>query len=246
MYSRRAILQGIGAAGVLARAGAIAASPEDSYRNPILGGDHPDAGAIRVGSDFYLTHSSFDSAPGLPIFHSRDLVHWRLGGYALARYYGNVWAPYLCEHQGTFYIYFPCDGGLHVVSAPSPQGPWREPVSLNIEGIDPAHIADGAGRRFLHFSRGRMVELAADGLSAITPVRTVFKPWAIPPDWRVECECLEAPKLFRRNGYFYLTVAEGGTAGPATSHMVISARSRNVDGPGVFAAQSHRPHRQPG
>ncbi len=232
-------------AGILVRRGSVFAAPaadtprgdlgNGTYRNPILGGDHPDAGAIRVGADYYLTHSSFDSAPGLAIWHSRDLVNWRLEGYALSRYYGNVWAPYLCEHMGTYYIYFPCDGRLYATSAASPIGPWSEPVALNIRGIDPAHIAGPGGRRYLHFSGGRMVELSGDGLSAISPVRTVFKAWPIPGDWRVECECLEAPKLFWRDGYCYLTVAQGGTAGPSTSHMVISARSRNVDGPWEFS-----------
>ena len=69
------------------------------YHNPILGGDHPDASPIRVGNDFFLTHSSFDYAPGLLIWHSRDLINWRPVAAALHRYYGIVWAPYLCEYQ---------------------------------------------------------------------------------------------------------------------------------------------------
>ena len=94
------------------------------YRNPILGGDHPDASPIRVGKDFYLTHSSFDYAPGLLIWHSVDLINWRPVAAALRRYYGTVWAPYLCEYQGHFYIYFPADGRLRVVHADHPTGPW--------------------------------------------------------------------------------------------------------------------------
>src|SRR5437763_7215593 len=79
------------------------------YRNPIMGGDHPDASPIRVGDDFYLTHSSFDYAPGLLIWHLRDLINWRPVAAALHRYNGSVWAPYLCEYQKHFYIYFPAD-----------------------------------------------------------------------------------------------------------------------------------------
>src|SRR5208283_5152443 len=78
-----------------------------TYRNPIMGGDHPDGSPIRVGDDFYLTHSSFDYAPGLLIWHSRDLINWRPVAAALPRYHGSVWAPYLCEYQKRFYIYFP-------------------------------------------------------------------------------------------------------------------------------------------
>jgi xylan 1,4-beta-xylosidase len=208
---------------------------DGTYLNPILGGDHPDAGAIRVGQDYYLTHSSMDFSPGLSIWHSRDLVSWKLVNYGLRRYFGNVWAPYLCEYRGHFYIYYPCDGQLYVIHADSPAAAWSEPVPLHIQGIDPAHIADPAGNRFLHFSGGRMVQLSADGLSVKGSPRRVFQPWPIPKDWVVECECLEAPKLTFRNSYYYLTVAEGGTAGPPTSHMVVSARSRNVDGPWEYS-----------
>jgi len=67
-------------------------------------GDHPDGSPIRVGNDFYLTHSSFDYAPGLLIWHSKDLINWRPVAAALRRYYGTVWAPYLCEYQNLFYM----------------------------------------------------------------------------------------------------------------------------------------------
>jgi xylan 1,4-beta-xylosidase len=206
-----------------------------TYLNPILPGDHPDPGAIRVGNDFYLTHSSFQYTPGLPIWHSQDLVSWTHVTSVLKRYYGDIWAPYLCEHQGHFYVYFPDNGALHVCHAPSPLGPWSDPVDLHVQGIDPAHIATPEGRRYLHFSMGRMVELSADGLSAQGQPRKVFNAWPIPSDWRIECQCLEAPKIFWKDGFYYLNVAEGGTAGPATSHMVISARSRNVDGPWEYS-----------
>jgi xylan 1,4-beta-xylosidase len=204
------------------------------YRNPILGGDHPDASPIRVGNDFYLTHSSFDYAPGLLIWHSQDLVNWRPASAALRRYHGNVYAPYLCEYQGRFYIYFPADGLLRVVYADHPEGPWSEPIDLGINAIDPAHIAEN-GRRFLYMADGMMAELTADGLAVKTAPRKVLSPWPVPATTRMECTCLEGPKLLEHNGYFYLNVAEGGTAGPATSHSVVSARSRHADGPWEFS-----------
>jgi beta-xylosidase len=205
-----------------------------TYTNPIIPGDHPDASPIRVGSDFYLTHSSFDYAPGLLIWHSRDLVNWRPVAAALTRYHGGVWAPYLCEYQDRFYIYFPADQKLHVVHADKPTGPWSEPIDLGIAAIDPGHIAEN-GRRFLYMAGGLMAELNADGLSVKTPPRKIFDPWPVPATTRMECTCLEAPKLLERNGWFYLIVAEGGTAGPATSHSVVAARSRHAEGPWEFA-----------
>ena len=223
---------------VQAGGGFLSAEPASGnramYLNPVLGGDHPDAGAIRVRDDFFLTHSSFDYAPGLPIWHSKDLVNWTLAGAALKKYYGAVWAPYLCEHEGHYYIYFPCNNQLHVVHAPNPLAAWSEPVNLGVSAIDPAHIAAN-GRRYLHYNGGYMLELSSDGLSVKSPARKVFTPWPIPSAFRVECECLEAPKIFQRGEYFYLTVAEGGTAGPPTSHMVVSARSKTPEGPWEYS-----------
>jgi xylan 1,4-beta-xylosidase len=216
------------------------------FHNPLLGGDHPDPSPLRVGDDFYLTHSSFNFAPGLVIYRSRDLVNWRPVAAALDRYYGNVWAPYLCEYEGHFYIYFPCDQRIMVVHAEHPTGPWSKPIDLGIKNIDPGHIAED-GRRFLYMSGGQMAELTADGLAVKTPPRGVFQPWPIPRSIRIECTCLEAPKLMKHGGYFYLNVAEGGTAGPGTSHMVVSARSRHADGPWEFSPYNpvvHTPSRE--
>lgn len=212
----------------------LAEAGHATYRNPILGGDHPDASPLRVGNSFYLTHSTFDYAPGLTIWRSSDLINWRPVAAALHSYHGGVWAPYLCEHEGHFYIYYPASSELCVVHADHPEGPWSAPIDLGIHAIDPAHIAEN-GRRFLYMAGGRMAELNPDGLSIKTPPRTVLTPWPIPPGLRMECVCMEAPKLMARNGYFYLNVAEGGTAGPATSHMVVSARSRHAEGPWEFS-----------
>ncbi len=145
-----------------------------------------------------------------------------------------MWAPYLCEYQSRFYIYFPADGSLRVVHADRPTGPWSEPIDLGINAIDPGHVAEN-GRRFLYMAGGQMAELNADGLSVKSPPRKVLEPWPIPAATRMECTCLEAPKLLEHNGWFYLNVAEGGTAGPATSHSVVSARSRHADGTWEFS-----------
>jgi len=217
--------------------------PRSVYTNPIMGGDHPDASPIRVGNEFYLTHSSFDYAPGLLIWHSLDLVNWNPVAAALRRYYGSVWAPYLCEYQDHFYIYFPANNRLFVVHASHPAGPWSEPIDLGVSAIDPAHIADN-GRRFLYMNGGQMLELTPDGLAVKSPPRPAFEPWPIPSSTRIECTCLEGPKLLEHNGYFYLNVAEGGTGGPATSHSVISARSRHAEGPWEFSPYNPIVHTQ--
>ena len=234
MLTRRRFVMNAATLALASKARFALAQNANLYRNPILGGDHPDGSPIRVGDDFYLTHSSFDYAPGLLIWHSRDLVNWRPAAAALHRYYGTVWAPYLCEYQGHFYIYFPAAGKLCVVHAAHPTGPWSEPIDLGIHAIDPAHIAEN-GRRYLHMAGGLMAELSPDGLAVKSPPRKVFDAWPVPATTRMECTCLEGPKLLERDGYFYLNVAEGGTGGPATSHSVISARSRHVDGPWEYS-----------
>lgn len=201
------------------------------YLNPILGGDYPDPSILRVGDDYYMTHSSFDYYPGLLIWHSKDLVNWRPVTRALNTYVGSVAAPDFLKYGDTCYIYFPAGGTNWVISASSPEGPWSQPVDLKIPYIDPGHVTGPDNRRFLHLSDGNFVELAPDGLSAIGEARKIYEGWEFPKDWSVECFCLESPKLTVKDGYYYLTVAEGGTAGPATSHMVVSSRSTTPWGP---------------
>ncbi len=106
-----------------------------SYLNPILSGDRPDPSVLKFGKDYYLVNSSFESVPGLLIWHSQDLVNWEPVGPALTRYVGSVWAPDLAYHNGRFYIYFPALTANRltnmVVTAESIRGPWSDPVDLN-------------------------------------------------------------------------------------------------------------------
>jgi beta-xylosidase len=197
----------------------------------VLSGDFPDPSILRVGEDFYMIHSSFSYVPGLIIWHSRDLKNWGRIGYALTKNVGEVWAPDFIKHGDLFYIYFPAGRTNWVVTAPSPEGPWSDPVDLKISGIDPGHVAAPDGKRYLYQDDGYLVELAPDGLSVVGQRRSVYEGWRYPEDWAVECFCLESPKLMMFNGYYYLTSAEGGTAGPGTSHMVVSARSKSPLGP---------------
>lgn len=201
-----------------------------TYRNPILSGDYPDPSVVRVGADYYMTHSG-RGTPGLLIWHSRDLVNWRPIGYALSDYTGSIAAPELIHYQDLFYIYFPGNGTNYVLTATDPAGPWSEPIDLKVGRIDPGHVADQDGNRYLHLSGGYMVRLASDGLSVVGGPELVYDGWEYPEDWVVECKCLESPKFVCRDGYYYLVSAQGGTAGPSTSHMIVVARSESPIGP---------------
>ena len=201
------------------------------YTNPIFKGDYPDPSILRDGNDYYMVHSSFESYPGLLIWHSKDLINWQPVKNALYKNVGSVWAPDLVKYKNKYYIYFPANSGIYVVTADSVNGKWSDPVALHINNIDPGHVVDENGKRYLYFANGGYVPLSDDGLSVTGEMKHGYDGWKIPRDWTIECFCLEGPKLTKRGEYYYLTVAEGGTAGPATSHMVISARSKSPFGP---------------
>jgi beta-xylosidase len=205
------------------------------YLNPIFAGDHPDPSVLKDGQDYYITFSSFDAYPGLVIWHSRDLVNWEPVGPALFKNVGSVWAPDLVKHKGRYYIYFPGQKPGHpsnyVIWADNVRGPWSDPIDLRIGRIDPGHAVAPDGRRYLFLSGGYMAPLADDGLSVIGELKKVYEGWQYPDDWVVESFSQEGPKILSRGGYYYMVLAEGGTAGPPTSHMVVAARSKALEGP---------------
>lgn len=214
------------------------ASDNSTYVNPILGGDYPDPTIIRDGNDYYMTHSAFEYLPGLIVFHSTDLVNWEPISYALDKNLGSVWAPDICKFNGKYYIYFTVSKGNddfynYVVTADTPYGPWSVPVDLKVTGyIDPCHVYDEKKNiRWMFLSGGHRIRLAEDGLSTTGNLEKVYNGWKIPSDWIVEGFALEGPKIRKIRDYYYLLNAEGGTAGPATTHMVVVARSKSIDGP---------------
>jgi beta-xylosidase len=178
-----------------------------------------------------MTHSPNRTLPGLLIWHSTDLVSWRRIGCALLKPVGDVWAPDLAYFKNKFYIYFPAARTNWVVTADRPEGPWSEPVDLKLTGIDPGHVATSDGKRYLFVDGGRAVKLAPDGLSVVGAPRPYYAGWKYPEDWVVEGFNPESPKLTFAKGYYFLTTAQGGTSGPSTSHMVVSARSKSPLGP---------------
>ncbi len=203
-----------------------------TFQNPLFAGDYADPSIVRVGRDFYLTHTTYRYSPGLLIWHSRDLVNWTPIANALPQLAdkGEVWAPDFVEHQGRFYIYYPQDG-LFVVHAPDPRGPWSQPVSLGINNIDPGHVVGPDGTRYLYFGGGEVIQLSADGLSTVGEKKRAYEGWQFPKEWKTAGFWLESPKLTRRGDYYYLICAEGGTDGPPTSHMAVVARSKSPLGP---------------
>lgn len=203
----------------------------DYFLNPVFAGDYPDPSILKDGETYYMVHSSFEYYPGLLIWQSDDLINWNPVVNTLHKYVGSVWAPDLVKYKNKYYIYFPASNTNYVICADSINGKWSDPVNLNVDGIDPGHFEDSEGNRYLYFSHGGYVPLSEDGLRVTGETKYVYGGWPIPREWSIECFCLEGPKITKRGEYYYLTVAEGGTAGPATSHMVISARSKSPFGP---------------
>lgn len=208
-----------------------------TYLNPIISGDHPDPTILKDNEDYYMTFSSFNSYPGIIIWHSRDLVNWRPIGPALFNDIGTVWALDLCKFNGRYYIYIPAltDGkpwSTYVIWSDKIDGPWSEPIDLNIAGcIDPGHAVGEDGKRYLFVNGIRKVRLHDNGLQTDGEVEHAYAPWKYPEHWIVENFAPEGPKITRYNNWFYLVTAVGGTAGPVTGHMVIAARSRSIHGP---------------
>lgn len=204
---------------------------DEGYPKVILRGDYADPTILRDGNDYYMTHSAFVYAPGFLIWHSTDLVNWRPLVRTMTPIKGSAYAPELIKHKGKYYLYYPSAGTNWVIWATTIMGPWSDPIDLKVARIDPGHVVGEDGKRYLHLSAGMMTELTDDGLATVGALTKTYDGWKYPENWDVECFCLEAPKLTYKDGWFYMTSAEGGTAGPATSHMVVSARSRSAKGP---------------
>lgn len=218
-------------------------SGDGTYRNPILYADYSDPDVTRHGDDFWLTASSFNCTPGLPILHSTDLVNWTLVNHALkavpdARYQQvqpgcGVWAPSIRFHAGKFWIFFPTpDEGLYVITATDPRGKWSEPYRL-VAGkglIDPCPLWDDDGQAYLvHAYAGsragikhrlRVVPMTPDGTRLLGEGEIVFHEPERHPT-------LEGPKFLKRDGWYYILAPAGGVA---TGWQTV-LRSRNIFGP---------------
>lgn len=214
------------------------------YRNPVIDADYSDPDVCRAGEDYYLTASSFNAVPGLPVLHSKDLVNWRIIGHALKRQppfehfesprHGNgCWAPSIRYYQGEFYIYYPDpDFGIYLVKAKDPVGPWSAPVMVKAgKGlIDPCPLWDDDGTVYLvHAYAGSRA-----GIKSILTINRMNSEGTVVTDEGVLVfdghdahPTLEGPKLYKRNGYYYIFAPAGGVS---TGYQLV-LRSRNIYGP---------------
>ncbi len=221
----------------------------DQYRNPILSGYYPDPSITRVGEDYYLVTSSFSHFPGLPVFHSRDLVTWKQIGNAINRpdqldFTGlpvsqAVFAPDISYHDGTFYIVNTCVRckDNFFITAKDPAGPWSDPVWLPFEGIDPSIFWEG-DKAYIINNRAPDEPKRYDGHRAI---------WIQEFDWRAgkmvgestqlvnggidirtKPVWIEGPHIIKKDGCYYMIAAEGGTG---DNHSEVVLRSEKLRGP---------------
>ena len=226
--------------------------PAGHFQNPILAGFYPDPSICRVGDDYYLINSSFAYFPGIPIFHSRDLVNWTQIGHVIDRptqlnYDGlgvsrGIFAPAIREHNGTFYVVCTMAdaGGNFLMTATNPAGPWSDPVWFDFEGIDPSLFFDNDGSAWMInngapegiplYEGHRAIWIQKFNLAAkkLTGPRSVLVNGGVDiskkPVW------IEGPHLYQHDGWYFLCAAEGGTA---DNHSQVILRSKSVMGPFV-------------
>ncbi|MDF2484637.1 MAG: Alpha-N-arabinofuranosidase [Herbinix sp.] len=198
--------------------------------NPILPGFYPDPSVCRVGKDYYLVNSTFSYFPGVPIFHSRDLVHWKQIGNVLDReeqidltgadHSGGIYAPTLRYHKGTFYMITTnvTHGGNFIVTSKDPAGPWSNPVYLGSGGIDPSLFFDDDGKCYYTGTKDRREnhryfgdnEIYVQELDLVT-LRLVGDSYPIWHGALRDTVWPEGPHLYKKYGRYYLMIAEGGT-----------------------------------
>lgn len=227
----------------------LAAGPAE-FANPVLPGFQPDPSIVRVGDDYYLVNSTFSWFPGLPVYHSRDLVHWRQIGNAIDRpnqltigkigVTRGLFAPALSHHGGRFYIVNTCIecGGNFIITADNAAGPWSDPHWLDFGGIDPSLFVDDDGRAWIAYNDAPPRPPEYDGHRALwlqqidlaamkmAPTRTLLVDKGVraagKPVWA------EGPHIYKVGQYYYLTAAEGGTA---DQHSQTIYRADRVTGP---------------
>lgn len=204
------------------------------YRNPVIPGYHPDPSVCRVGDTYYLVNSSFQYFPGVPVFQSKDLVNWEQIGNVLTRdsqlplkgatSWLGIYAPTIRYHEGTYYMITTNvgGGGNFMVTATDPRGPWSEPIWLKQQGIDPS----------LYFEDGKCYMVSNPGdaiwLCEIDP-KTGEQLTESKQLWSGDGgRYPEGPHIYKKDGYYYLLISEGGTE---LAHRLTIARSRKIEGP---------------
>ena len=207
--------------------------------SPIRPGFFPDPSIICTGNDYYMVNSSFIYFPCIPISHSTDLVHWKIVGHAVTdpSYIDmsvyepgrGFWAPDISYSNGWYYIAVTLRGNdtmekTHrqmIVRSKNPEGPYSKPVFIDIPGIDPSLFHDDDGKHYMLLNTSvAIVALSDDCLSATGPKTIIHEGWS---RWKTE-----GPHIIKKDGYYYLFMAEGGTG---DGHMITVARSESLYGP---------------
>jgi beta-xylosidase len=222
----------------------VADNGDGTYRNPIIFADYSDPDVVRVGEDFYMTASSFNAVPGLPILHSKDLVNWTIVNHVFReqqpaevfgkpQHGGGVWAPSIRFHAGEFYIYYgDPDFGIYMTKTRDPRGEWSRPFLVKeAKGwIDPCPLWDDDGNAYLvHAFAGSRAgiksvlvvnPMSPDGTRLLDDGVMVF-------DGHEKHPTIEGPKFYKLNGYYYISAPAGGV--PTGWQLVL--RSKNIYGP---------------
>ena len=222
-----------------------------TIQNPVLRGFNPDPSFLRVGDDYYIATSTFEWFPGVQIHHSKDLVNWRLIGHGLRDKIrldltsvpdsGGIWAPSLSWNEGKFFLVYTIvhtfkwgckfkDTHNYLITAENIEGPWSIPVHLNSSGFDPSLFHDDDGRKWLvnmewdfrkempRFGGIIIQEYDLPKNQLIGPIHKILK----------KQELIEGPNLYKKNGYYYLMIAQGGTD---WNHSITMSRSKTITGP---------------
>ena len=208
---------------------AVKADPGEpvTYTNPVIPGFYSDPSVCRVGEDYYLVTSTFEYFPGVPVFHSRDLVNWRQIGHCIDRREQlpqgpNIFACTIRHHDGTFYVITTNagKGGNFYVTASDPAGPWSDPVWVDVPGIDPDLFFDDDGKVYVISNAFLLYEIDLKTGKLLTEGRKLW--------WGTGGRYAEGPHLYKKDGYYYLLAAEGGTE---EAHCETIARSNTIWGP---------------
>ncbi len=222
------------------------------FTNPILAGFYPDPSICRVGSDYYLVNSTFSYYPGIPVFHSKDLIHWEAIGHVMNRsgqlnligagVSRGIFAPAIRFNNGVFYVTCTVvDGkGNFVATATDPSGPWSDPVWIpQANGIDPSLFFDDNGKTYLLYNSVppddkplydghrtiRMSEFSIAEKKVIGDEEIIINGGS---DINKKPVWIEGPHIFKKDGYYFLIAAEGGTE---YNHSEVVFRSKKIEGP---------------
>lgn len=213
----------------------ISVCAQSGYKNPVIPGFNPDPSICRVGDDYYLVTSSFEYFPGLPVYHSKDLIHWKQIGHCLTRdsqlplhqvnASGGLFAPSLRYHDGLFYVICTnvSHGGNFYCTATNPAGPWSEPIWVNIDSIDPDIFWDDDGRTYFVTQGNEGIRVTEINVSTGEVIGSERLVWG-----GIGGRFPEAPHIYKKDGFYYLLLGEGGTE---YMHSATIGRSKNIYGP---------------